>query len=55
MQFLTFQSCKRGTTSDQLYESVKRTSFTTVPTSHTSCQRNEVKSRNHGKTHIFQY
>ena len=30
-------------------------SFTTVPTSHTSCQRNQVKSRFHGKTHTFQY
>ena len=27
----------------------------TVPTSHTSCRRNQVKSRNNGKTHTFQY
>ena len=25
----------------------------TVPTSHTSCQRNQVKSTNHGKTHVY--
>ena len=43
------------TTSDQSYESVKPVSFMTVPTSHTSCQRSQVKSRNHGKTHIFQH
>ena len=43
------------TTSDQSYESVKPVSFTTVPTSRTSCQRSQVKSRNHGKTHIFQH
>ena len=30
-------------------------SFMTAPTSRTSCQRNQVKSRNHGKTHIFQH
>ena len=42
------------TTSDQSYESVKPASFTTVLTSHTSCQRSQVKSRDHGKTHIFQ-
>ena len=27
----------------------------TVPTSRTSCRRSHVKSRNHGKTHIFQH
>ena len=27
----------------------------TIPTSHTSCRRSQVKSRNHGKTHIFQH
>ena len=27
----------------------------TVPTSRTSCRRNQVKSRNHGKTHTIQY
>ena len=27
----------------------------TVLTSHTSCQRNQVKSRKQGKTHIFQH
>ena len=43
------------TTSNQSYESVKPASFTTVPTSRTSCQRSQVKSRNHGKTHIFQH
>ena len=42
------------TTSDQSYESVKPASFMTVPTSRTSCRRSQVKSRNHGKTHIFQ-
>ena len=41
------------TTSDQSYESVKPASFMTVPTSHTSCRRSQVKSRNHGKTHIY--
>ena len=45
----------RMTTSDQSYESVKPESFTTVPTSRTSCQRSQVKSRNHGKTHKFQH
>ena len=30
-------------------------SFTTIPTSHTKCRRNQIKSRNHDKTHIFQY
>ena len=30
-------------------------SFMTILTSCTSCQRNQVKSRNHGKTHIFQH
>ena len=30
-------------------------SFMTVPTSRTSCQRIQVKSRKQGKTHIFQY
>ena len=30
-------------------------SFMTIPTSHTSYRRNQVKSRNHGKTHIFQH
>ena len=43
------------TTSDQLYESVKPASFTTVPTSRTSCQRSQVESTNQGKTHIFQH
>ena len=42
------------TTSDQSYESVKPVSFTTILTSRTSCRRSQVKSRNHGKTHIFQ-
>ena len=42
------------TTSDQSYESVKPASFTTILTSRTSCRRSQVKSRNHGKTHIFQ-
>ena len=37
-----------------MYESVKPASFMTVPTSRTSYQRSQVKSRNHGKTHIFQ-
>ena len=41
------------TTSNQSYESVKPASFMTVPTSRTSCRRSQVKSRNHGKTHIF--
>ena len=27
----------------------------TILTSCTSCQRNQVKSRNNGKTHTFQY
>ena len=43
------------TTSEQSYESVKPASFTTVSTSCTSCRRSQVKSRNHGKTHIFQH
>ena len=42
------------TTSDQLYQSVKPARFMTVPTSCTSCRRSQVKSRNHGKTHITQ-
>ena len=40
---------------DESYESVKPWSFTTIQTSRTSCRRNQVKSTNHGKTHIFQY
>ena len=53
--FFIFWNQQRRTTSDQLYESVKPESFTTVPTSHTSCRRSQVKSRNKGKTHIFQH
>ena len=49
------QSQQRRTTSNQSYKSVKPRSFTTVPTSRTSCRRSQVKSRNHGKTHIFQH
>ena len=43
------------TTNDQLHESVKPLSFITVLTSCTSCRKSQVKSRNHGKTHTFQY
>ena len=52
---LYFRANKKRTTSDQSYESVKPKSFTTVLTSRTSCRRSQVKSRNHGKTHIFQH
>ena len=55
MQFLTFQSLKMRISNDESYESVKPSSFMTVLTSHTSCRRNQVKSTDHGKTHIFQY
>ena len=49
------QSQQRRTTSNQSYELVKPKSFMTVPTSCISCQRSQVKSRNHDKTHIFQH
>ena len=48
-----FQNQQRRTTNDQSYESVKLRSFTTVPTSHTSCRRSQVKSRNKGKHTYF--
>ena len=51
--FFIFQNQQRRTTSNQSYESVKPQSFTTAPTSRTSCRRSQVKSRNQGKTHIF--
>ena len=54
-QIHTFQSWKRRTTNDQSYELVKPLSFTTVPIRRTSCRRSQVKSRNHDKTHTFQY
>ena len=54
-QFPYISEPTKRTTSDQSYESVKPKSFMTIPTSRTSCQRSQVKSRNHGKTHIFQH
>ena len=47
--FFIFQNQQRRTISDQSYESVKPYSLTTVPTSHTSCRRSQVKSKNQGK------
>ena len=54
-RFLYILDRQRRTTSDQSYELVKPKSFTTVPTSRTSYQRSQIKSRNQGKTHIFQH
>ena len=49
--FLHFRVEKR-ILNDKSYESVKPLSFMTIPTSHTSYRRNQVKSTNHGKTYI---
>ena len=54
-QFHIFQSWKRRTINDQSYELVKPLNFMIILTSRTSCRRSQVKSRNHGKTHTFQY